>query len=136
MIKLSLPAQFRDLFKPARYKAFYGGRGSAKSHSFATALLMQAGKEPLRVLCGRWSSIGQFFAPAIIDGCGRPADAFTSANGYTKTFGRGVLNARKLPESGHRPRFGIPSDISRLSFKLSRYWKDAGDLKRALTGLS
>ncbi len=53
MVKLSLPAQFRDLFKPARYKAFYGGRGSAKSHSFATALLIQAGKEPLRVLCGR-----------------------------------------------------------------------------------
>ncbi len=53
MVKLSLPAQFSDLFKPARYKAFYGGRGSAKSHSFATALLIQAGKEPLRVLCGR-----------------------------------------------------------------------------------
>ncbi len=53
MVKVSLPAQFSDLFKPARYKAFYGGRGSAKSHSFATALLMQAGKEPLRVLCGR-----------------------------------------------------------------------------------
>ncbi len=53
MINLDLPAQFEDLFKPARYKAFYGGRGSAKSHSFATALLMQAGKEPLRVLCGR-----------------------------------------------------------------------------------
>ncbi len=53
MVKLSLPAQFKDLFKPARYKAFYGGRGSAKSHSFATALLIQAGKEPLRVLCGR-----------------------------------------------------------------------------------
>ncbi len=53
MVKLSLPAQFGDLFKPARYKAFYGGRGSAKSHSFATALLIQAGKEPLRVLCGR-----------------------------------------------------------------------------------
>ncbi len=48
-----MPAKFGDLFKPARYKAFYGGRGSAKSHSFATALLMQAGKEPLRVLCGR-----------------------------------------------------------------------------------
>ena len=46
MVKLSLPAQFRDLFKPARYKAFYGGRGSAKSHSFATGLAEQV---PLHV---------------------------------------------------------------------------------------
>ena len=53
MTELSLPAAFDDLFTPARYKAYYGGRGSAKSHSFAIALLMQAGQAPLRVLCGR-----------------------------------------------------------------------------------
>lgn len=51
--KVSLPADFGDLFKPSRYKAFYGGRGSAKSHSFATALLILGGQKPLRILCGR-----------------------------------------------------------------------------------
>lgn len=53
MPSLSIPEPFRELFTPARYKAFHGGRGSAKSHSFATALLMQAGKSKLRILCAR-----------------------------------------------------------------------------------
>jgi len=50
---IQLPDAFQDLFTPARYKAFYGGRGSAKSHSFATALVIQATQQPLRVLCCR-----------------------------------------------------------------------------------
>jgi len=37
----------------ARYKGFYGGRGSAKTHSLATALVAEAAKRPLRVLCCR-----------------------------------------------------------------------------------
>jgi phage terminase large subunit len=41
------------LFKTYRYKAFYGGRGSAKSHSFATALVIMAAQKPLRVVCAR-----------------------------------------------------------------------------------
>lgn len=36
-----------------RYKAFYGGRGSAKSHSFASALVLLGFKKPLRILCTR-----------------------------------------------------------------------------------
>lgn len=48
-----LPEAFADLWKPARYKAYYGGRGSAKSHSFAQALVIQAAQQPLRVLCAR-----------------------------------------------------------------------------------
>jgi len=51
--KVDLPEAFAGLFKPSRYKAFYGGRGSAKSHSFATSLLIAGGKEPLRILCAR-----------------------------------------------------------------------------------
>lgn len=50
---VQLPEVFADLWKPARYKAFYGGRGSAKSHSFAQALVIQAAQAPLRVLCAR-----------------------------------------------------------------------------------
>lgn len=51
--EVQLPSAFRDLFTPSRYKAFYGGRGGAKSHSFATALLLTGAARPLRVLCAR-----------------------------------------------------------------------------------
>ena len=53
MQTITLPKAFKDLREPSRYKAFYGGRGSAKSHSFATALLMRGGESPLRILCAR-----------------------------------------------------------------------------------
>jgi hypothetical protein len=52
-VQVDIPAAFEPLFQPARYKAFYGGRGSGKSHSFATALLILAGQRKLRVLCAR-----------------------------------------------------------------------------------
>ena len=53
MQTVTLPRAFEDLRQPARYKAYYGGRGSAKSHSFAPALLMPGGEKPLRILCAR-----------------------------------------------------------------------------------
>jgi phage terminase large subunit len=52
-MQVSLPEVFSGLFKPYRYKAFHGGRGSAKSHSFATALVIMAAQRPMRVLCAR-----------------------------------------------------------------------------------
>ncbi len=48
-----LPTPFEPLFKPARYKGFYGGRGGAKSHAFATALIIEGIRRPLRILCAR-----------------------------------------------------------------------------------
>lgn len=50
---VQLPKAFQFLFKPSRYKGAYGGRGSAKSHSFASALVIKAASQPLRVLCCR-----------------------------------------------------------------------------------
>lgn len=50
---VNIPEAFGFLFEPARYKGAHGGRGSAKSHSFARALLLKGGQAPLRVLCGR-----------------------------------------------------------------------------------
>jgi len=52
-MEIEVPEAFGDIFTPSRYKAFYGGRGSAKSHTFAMALLVLGGQRPLRVLCGR-----------------------------------------------------------------------------------
>jgi phage terminase large subunit len=50
---VEIPKAFRELFVPSRYKAYYGGRGSAKSHSFAGALIIKAASTPLRVICAR-----------------------------------------------------------------------------------
>lgn len=53
MATIKFPKKLQFLFKPYRYKGAYGGRGSAKSWSFARALLLQATSKPLRVLCTR-----------------------------------------------------------------------------------
>lgn len=52
-VTASFPAKLKFLFKPARYKVAYGGRGGAKSWGFARALLIRGVQEPLRVLCAR-----------------------------------------------------------------------------------
>lgn len=52
-VDAQFPEKLAFLFTPKRYKCAYGGRGSGKSWSFARALLIQAAKEPLRVLCTR-----------------------------------------------------------------------------------
>ena len=52
-MQIELPKIFQPLFAPSRYKASYGGRGSAKSHSFAQALLARGAQTPLRILCCR-----------------------------------------------------------------------------------
>lgn len=53
MLKAQIPEAFEFLFKPARYKVAYGGRGGAKSWAFADALLIQCTQQSLRVLCAR-----------------------------------------------------------------------------------
>jgi phage terminase large subunit len=52
-IKVEVPDPFLPLFKPARYKVLYGGRGSGKSWSVARALVALAAAKPIRVLCAR-----------------------------------------------------------------------------------
>lgn len=52
-IDAPLPKKAQILFKPSRYKILYGGRGSAKSHSVAAALLLLGAKTRLRILCTR-----------------------------------------------------------------------------------
>ncbi len=49
-----LPDWASCLFDTApRYFAIHGGRGSAKSRSVATALLLRAAQKPMRILCAR-----------------------------------------------------------------------------------
>ena len=51
--KVEFPTKMGSLFKKARYKVYYGGRGAGKSHSIAKALLVKGVKKPIRVLCAR-----------------------------------------------------------------------------------
>jgi len=51
--KAQLPDWASALFEPRRYKILRGGRGSAKSRSIATALVLQAARQPERILCCR-----------------------------------------------------------------------------------
>jgi len=52
-IEARFPPKLEFLFKPARYKVAYGGRGGAKSWGFARALLIQGAQTKLRILCTR-----------------------------------------------------------------------------------
>ena len=53
MNEIVFPPAFEGLFKPHRYKVYYGGRGSSKSWSVARALLLQGYAKPMRILCAR-----------------------------------------------------------------------------------
>jgi len=52
-IQINIPEAFQELFIPARYKSYRGGRGGAKSYAFADALILLSAQRPLRILCAR-----------------------------------------------------------------------------------
>lgn len=52
-VNIQLPAKLGFLLDMHRYKVIYGGRGSAKSHSVAQALLALGAAQRLRILCAR-----------------------------------------------------------------------------------
>lgn len=52
-IKIDFDPIFLDLFRPFRFKAYFGGRGGGKSHAFAEALLVYAMQSKERILCVR-----------------------------------------------------------------------------------
>lgn len=79
-IQVDLPIKFQSLFHPFRYKIFYGGRGGAKSWSFAKALISRAYKEKLRILCTRE------FQNSIADSVHRLISDQISAMGVDKYF--------------------------------------------------
>ena len=45
--------EYQDLFRPFRYKVYYGGRGGGKSWAMALALLVLGAQKKLRILCAR-----------------------------------------------------------------------------------
>jgi phage terminase large subunit len=53
LAEIEFPLKLQCLFKPARYKVLWGGRGGAKSWGIARALLIIGTNRPIRVLCAR-----------------------------------------------------------------------------------
>lgn len=51
--QIEFAEKFQGLFRPARYKVRWGGRGGAKSWSVARALIVLAHTHKLRILCAR-----------------------------------------------------------------------------------
>lgn len=53
-MKVEMPAKMAEaLFKPSRYKVFYGGRGGAKSINISRALAVQGYGQQHKILCTR-----------------------------------------------------------------------------------
>jgi phage terminase large subunit len=53
-LTIQLPEVFQPLMKPARYKGAHGGRGTSKSHTFATLLILRGLAQPgMRAVCVR-----------------------------------------------------------------------------------
>ena len=52
-IDIKTPIAFQELYRPHRFKVYWGGRGGAKSRAIADALLAQGMAKPLRILCTR-----------------------------------------------------------------------------------
>ena len=52
-MNILIPEAFKGLFTEHRYYVYYGGRGSAKSHSIARYLIIAALNQRLKILCTR-----------------------------------------------------------------------------------
>ena len=63
------PPKLKDLFEPFRYKILHGGRGSGKSFSVSSALLIKGAEQSLRILCTRevQKSIKQSVHTLLVD---------------------------------------------------------------------
>lgn len=61
------PEALEFLFEAHRFKVAWGGRGAAKSWSFAAAILIQATAKQMRVFCGRetMKSVGESVHPLL-----------------------------------------------------------------------
>lgn len=52
-LRAELPKYARQVFTPARYKVLWGGRGAARSWTFARVILLLGAQRKLRILCAR-----------------------------------------------------------------------------------
>lgn len=53
IMDILIPQAFKELFEDHRYYVYYGGRGSAKSHSIARYLIIASLNQQLKIICTR-----------------------------------------------------------------------------------
>ncbi len=89
-VRLRIPEAYEFLWTPSRYKAIYGGRGSAKSHSVAGKYVIEGFESTQRFLCcrERQNSIGDSVKQLLDDKIGEAGltDFYTSTK--TEIVGR------------------------------------------------
>jgi len=95
-LRNSIPPVFNPLFRPARYKGAHGGRGSAKSWSFAEMLIHRAIARPgMRAVCIReiQRSLGQSVKRLLEDTIARyhVGPRFDVLNSFIRTPGNGRI---------------------------------------------
>ena len=117
-VKSQLPKWAEFLFRPARYKIAYGGRGASKSWSFARALLIKAMHGPKRILCARE------FQVSIRDSVHRLLSDQIDLMGLTDSFevlGNEIKSAIGTPPRG---RCGAYADqVHARSCRSRRRWR-------------
>lgn len=52
-LQLTIPDKLQFLLEPHRHKVAYGGRGGAKTHTFAMVLMARAYSDRVKIFCGR-----------------------------------------------------------------------------------
>lgn len=87
-VNLKIPFKYIPMLQPNRYKIYYGGRGGAKSWSFARIALMKAMERPRLILCARE------FQNSIADSVHRLLSAQIAKMGLKEYFGIGKQSIR------------------------------------------
>lgn len=87
---LDFPEPLEPLFRPQRYKVATGGRGGAKSWSYARALLLMGQQIKLRILCARevMNSIDDSVHALLKDQAEQIGFTYVDEFGETKPFYR------------------------------------------------
>ena len=101
-MRIQIARPFAQITTPARYKVYYGGRGSAKSWTIARVLVTRCAYEKIKVLCAReiQKSIGDSVHALLTE----QIEALGLSNLYevTKNSIRGVYSGSEIVYAGLR----------------------------------
>lgn len=105
--EITIPPKFKGFAEKHRYCVCYGGRGSGKSWSIATLLVIRALQEPTRILCARE------IQKSIIDSCLQLLADTIYRLGVESEFD--IQGTQILGKNGSRFLFeGLRSNISKI----------------------
>lgn len=102
-----IPAKLKPFIEPSRYKVAYGGRGSGKSWTIATLLIIQAYQKETRILCAR--EVQKSIEASVIQLLSDTIDRL----GLTSFFE--VQRNRIVAKNGSEFKFeGLRSDVNKI----------------------